>query len=73
MGKETLLIRKVSANCSCVELQLDKDQLEPGEKTGLRFTFDPKGRRGIDHKHIAVFSNDPINPVRTIIIKSSIK
>lgn len=73
MGKETLLIRKVSANCACVELSLGKDQLEPGEKTDLRFTFDPKGRRGIDHKHISVFSNDPLNPVRTIVVKSTVK
>ena len=73
MGKETLMIRKVSANCSCVELNLGKDQLEPGEKTDLKFTFDPKGRRGIDHKHISIFSNDPLNPVRTIVVKSTVK
>jgi hypothetical protein len=73
MGKEPLLIRKVSANCSCVELNLGKDQLEPGERTDLKFTFDPKGRRGIDHKHISIFSNDPLNPVRTVVVKSSVR
>lgn len=73
MGKEPLQIRKVSANCSCVELNLEKDQLEPGERTDLKFTFDPKGRKGIDHKHISIFSNDPLNPVRTIVVKSSVR
>ncbi|WP_228780109.1 DUF1573 domain-containing protein [Aquiflexum lacus] len=73
MGKELLLIRKIMTNCSCVVLDLEKDQLEPGERTDLKFTFDPKGRKGIDHKHISIFSNDPLNPVRTIVVKSSVK
>lgn len=72
MGKEPLLIRKVMANCSCVQINLGKDELESGEKTDLKFTFDPKGRKGIDHKHISIFSNDPLNPVRTIVVKSSV-
>lgn len=73
MGKELLTIRKIMTNCSCVVLDLEKDQLEPGERTDLKFTFDPKGRKGIDHKHISIFSNDPLNPVRTIVVKSSVK
>ncbi|WP_373495488.1 DUF1573 domain-containing protein [Aquiflexum sp.] len=73
MGKEPLIIRKVTANCSCVELYLGKDQLDPEERTILAFTFDPKGRKGIDHKHISIFSNDPLNPVRTIVVRSSVR
>ncbi|MBW3468285.1 DUF1573 domain-containing protein [Arthrospiribacter ruber] len=73
MGEETLKIRKVSTNCECVDIKLVSNELDAGQRTELSFTFDPKGRRGIDHKHITVFSNDPINPVRTIVIKSSIK
>ncbi|MCL6261712.1 DUF1573 domain-containing protein [Aquiflexum sp. TKW24L] len=73
MGQEPLNIRKVATNCDCVEVQLEKKDLEPGEKIELKFTFDPKGRRGIDHKHISIFTNDPLNPVRTIVVRSSIK
>lgn len=72
-GKETLLIRKIATNCNCVETELKNSKLEPGESTDLKFTFDPKGRKGIDHKHISVFSNDPLNPVRTIVVRSSVK
>jgi hypothetical protein len=73
MGEEKLIIRKVSSNCDCVELMLGADEIESDQRTELRFTFDPKGRKGIDHKHITVFSNDPIAPVRTIIVKSTVK
>lgn len=73
MGQEGLNIRKVSVNCDCVELALGKMDLQAGETTELKFTFDPKGRRGIDHKHISIFSNDPLNPVRTIVVRSSVR
>jgi uncharacterized secreted protein with C-terminal beta-propeller domain len=72
-GKETLHIRKIATNCSCVQTELKNNKLEPGEITDLKFTFDPKGRKGIDHKHISVFSNDPLNPVRTIVVRSTVK
>ena len=73
MGQEPLNIRKVATNCDCVEIELDKNDLQSGETAELKFTFDPKGRRGIDHKHISIFSNDPLNPVRTIVVRSSVK
>lgn len=73
MGQEPLNIRKVSVNCDCVKIELGKNDLQSGETTELKFTFDPKGRKGIDHKHISIFSNDPLNPVRTIVIRSSVK
>ena len=71
-GKEAINIRKVVTNCECVVYNLPTYDLAPGEQTDLLFTFDPKGRLGIDHKMITIFSNDPLNPTRTIIVKSRI-
>lgn len=73
MGQEPIEIRKVVSNCECMQIELDERKIDPGQRIQLKFEFDPKGRRGIDHKHITLFTNDPINPVRTIIIKSTIK
>ena len=73
LGGEDLIIRKVSSNCTCLQVKVSDDSLSPGQRGQITFEFDTKGRRGIDHKHITVFSNDPINPVRTITIKSNIK
>ncbi|RZS97470.1 DUF1573 domain-containing protein [Cecembia calidifontis] len=72
-GQEDLVIRKIMGNCDCLKLNLSNQLIRPGERVNLDFEFDTKGRKGIDHKHITIFSNDPINPVRTITIKSSIK
>jgi len=72
-GPKPLNIRKVVSNCDCLIFSLQKDELAPGEKTELVFTFDPKGRKGIDHKTLTIFSNDPLNPTRTIVIKSRIE
>ena len=72
-GEEELHIRKMISNCECLTVVADDAILKSGESTDLEITFDPKGRRGIDHKHINIFSNDPLNPIRTIVIRSMIK
>ena len=73
LGSEDLHIRKVMGNCDCLEITLSDEILIPGQRGSIAFEFDPKGRRGIDHKHITLFTNDPISPVKTITIKSNIK
>jgi len=73
IGTEILEIRKITTNCECVKVELDKTILSAGERGQLKLTFDPKGRQGIDHKHITIFSNDPLNPVRSIVVRSSVK
>lgn len=72
-GAKPLNIRKVVANCDCLTFSLQKEDLAPGEKADLVFTFDPKGRRGIDYKTLTLFSNDPLTPTRTVIIKSRVQ
>ncbi len=71
-GPEPLEIRKIGTNCDCLQVDFDTKTLRPEDSVKLNFTFDPKGRKGIDHKHITIFSNDPLNPVRTVVIRSSI-
>ncbi|WP_304517140.1 DUF1573 domain-containing protein [Cecembia rubra] len=72
-GQDDLVIRKITGNCDCLSFNLSNKMIRQGARANLEFEFDTKGRRGIDHKHITIFSNDPINPVRTITIKSNIK
>ena len=72
-GSVPVNIRKVISNCDCLQFDLARYDLMPGQKETLRFTLDPKGRQGIDHKTLTIFSNDPLNPTRTILIKSSVK
>jgi hypothetical protein len=39
----------------------------------LSLVFDPVGRKGIDQRNIYIFSNDPVNPVQLIVMKSRIE
>jgi len=72
-GRLTLEIRKIQGNCECLKIEAPKDKLEPGESMELSLTLDPIGRKGIDQRNIYIFSNDPLNPVQLIVMKSRIE
>ncbi len=73
LGKENLEIRKVQENCSCLTIEYPKNVLLPGEKMELGLVFDPVGRKGNDQRNIYFFTNDPVNPVQLLVLKSKIK
>ena len=72
LGKEELEIREIQENCSCLVIDYPKTTLLPGEKMELNLVFDPIGRKGIDQRNIYIFSNDPVNPVQLLVLKSQI-
>jgi hypothetical protein len=72
-GQKVLEIRKIQGNCKCLTLEISKTEINPGETVELRITFDPSGRKGIDQRNIYVFSNDPVNPVQLLLIKSRVE
>jgi len=72
-GRSSLEIRKIQGNCECLKIEAPKDTLAPGESMELSLTFDPIGRKGIDQRNIYIFSNDPVNPVQLIVLKSRIE
>ena len=72
-GRQTLEIRKIQGNCECLKIEVPQDQLMPGESMQLSLIFDPIGRKGIDQRNIYIFSNDPVNPVQLIVMKSRIE
>ncbi len=72
LGKQDLEIRKIQQNCSCLVIEYSKNVLLPGEKIELNLVFDPIGRKGIDQRNIYIFTNDPVNPVQLLVLKSRI-
>lgn len=72
-GQEVLEIRKIQGNCECLQIEMNKKSLEPGESGEVRISFDPKGRFGIDQRNIHIFSNDPVNPIQLVILKSRVE
>ncbi|MFN5331089.1 MAG: DUF1573 domain-containing protein, partial [Bacteroidota bacterium] len=72
LGKKTLELRKIQDNCECLVVEASKNTLAPGEQMELLLTFDPVGRKGIDHRNIYIFTKDPENPVQLLVIKSRV-
>lgn len=72
-GRKMLEIRKIQGNCDCLTIEAPKTTLAPGESMEIKLIFDPIGRRGIDQRNIYIFSNDPVNPVQLIVLKSRIE
>ena len=72
-GRKPLEIKKIQGNCDCLMIEAPKNVLAPGESMELTLVFDPVGRKGIDQRNIYLFSNDPVNPVQLIVLKSRIE
>jgi hypothetical protein len=72
-GREVVEIRKIQGNCDCLLLEIPQRAINPGESIDLKVTFNPKGRKGIDQRNIYVFSNDPLNSVQSIVLKSRVE
>lgn len=72
-GHQPLEIRKIQGNCDCLKIEIPKTDLAAGESMELSLVFDPVGRKGIDQRNIYIFSNDPVNPVQLIVMKSRIE
>jgi hypothetical protein len=72
-GKQSLTIREVQPNCTCVTTSLDKNTLQPGEAGTLKIVLDTKGRAGTQNKSITIYSTDPRNPVQRITISGFIE
>jgi hypothetical protein len=72
-GKSNLSLRALQPNCTCMTAEPDKNDLKPGEAGKIKITFTPKGRPGIQNKSIAVYSNDPRNPVQRITLAGFVR
>jgi hypothetical protein len=72
-GHQVLEIRKIQGNCECLKLEMGKTSINPGETLEMKITFDPKGRFGLDQRNIYIFSNDPVNSVQLIVVKSRVE
>lgn len=72
-GKQTLNLRKLSSNCTCLTYSIGSQDLEPGEQTTLTLRFNSAGRPGTQQKSISIFSNDPISPIQMVSLKVSVR
>jgi len=58
-GDAVLELREVQTSCGCTTALPEKRSLKPGEGTLLEVQYDPHRDRGLIHRGVSVFSNDP--------------
>jgi Protein of unknown function (DUF1573) len=71
-GTATLLIRKVQELCPCTHAMVERKELLPGESAIIQIEFRLSGRTGAQEKELQLITNDPVNPVQTIILKAKL-
>lgn len=65
-GKQSLAIKAVQGNCSCILAETGKETVRAGETSTIRISFTPQDRSGTQQKAVTVYTNDPQNPVQRI-------
>ncbi len=72
-GKQELAIRKITTNCGCTVAAVDTRTIAAGASTSLVVQFDTSGRRGSQIKTISLFTNDPLNPIQTLVVRAYVE
>ena len=72
-GTSILFIRKTKASCGCTAVALGQKEIQPGQSTTIRATFDSTGKSGRQYKSITVITNDPSQPENTLTISGNVK
>lgn len=71
-GNMPLNIRLAKSNCGCTLVDLEKEDIKPGESVKMKVKFDSKGRRGRQYKTVTVFSNDPTAPTQVLSLRAEV-
>jgi Protein of unknown function (DUF1573) len=73
VGNDTLIIKNVKPTCGCTTAPLKKDELAPGEETTIDITLKLSSKRGGPvTKSIKITTNDPDNPLQTLLLKANV-
>jgi len=66
LGAGALHIDRVTTTCGCTAAILKNKEVAPGGEGQVEVTFDTNHRAGDNRKAITVFSDDPVNPQRSL-------
>ncbi len=72
VGDKELIISKVKPGCGCTTAPLEKDRLQPGEKTKIDVTLRVNNSSGPIQKSITITSNDVENAKTILYLKANI-
>ena len=71
-GKDTLIIDRVNATCSCTGTLLSEREIAAGESGKLEIELHTEDNTGEMTRTIKVYTNDPDNKIIKIVIKATV-
>lgn len=71
-GKSPLRIKRIDTDCACALLKLDDKTIQPGESKVVVVKFDSLFKEGFQSKIITIYSDDPADPIQTLIVKAEV-
>ncbi|MFY0673121.1 MAG: DUF1573 domain-containing protein [Bacteroidia bacterium] len=69
-GVNTLRLIRVKPECGCTTTSVSANQIEEGKTSKIDLIFDATGYDGLIVKTIDIFSNDPLNPKKTLKMRA---
>lgn len=72
-GKGVLEINDVKTTCGCTAVLLSSKKLQPGETGTIGINLDTSNRIGQFVRTVAIYSNDPEQPIHVITLSAIIK
>jgi len=72
-GGKNLKIYKVEGNCTCLWFNIGQTEIPPGEQQELIVSFDTSGFLGKEYKQVILYSNDPREPVKSLLLSATIE
>lgn len=72
-GKSDLIIRNVKAGCGCTALMPTENVIKPGGTGSIKAKFNSGQYKGVVHKNIWVYTNDPKNSEVMLMITGEVE
>lgn len=72
-GDAPLNVEKVRTSCGCTAALLSAEVIGPGERGGVRTTFDSARFRGDVIKTIYLYTDDPLRPVTQLYLRGNVQ
>ncbi|PCJ67257.1 MAG: hypothetical protein COA58_02765 [Bacteroidetes bacterium] len=72
-GKSNLEILRIDTDCSCALLSPEKNTIAPGETITVAVKFDSLYKKGSQNKRIMIYTNDPVNPTKSVFVRAEVR
>jgi len=72
-GNSTLVIKDIKTSCGCTAALVKNKKIEPNKEGELRVQFDSSGKIGKLSRRISVYTNDPREPSKMLIIYADVQ